>query len=367
MKRFRRVYLHIGMGKTGSTAIQQVLYHNAGWLASEHDIHYPVEPVVSQAKDRRGNHSQQLSCMFHPQPEKLKLNLEAGRGNHKAASDYADGLRRAFEEGFRDSNATCLMLSAEGIPTYHARALPALAAWLRDWCDDIIVVACLRHPAQALSSHIQQHLRNGGTLQQLYAKPPFYPYRSLLPRIEAAFSVDRLRVYDFADAVADPNGLANRLLREMGLDFVLPETPADTPNTSMSQAAAYMVDSLNRLYPRFIEDHPNKKRRGDAFRIAYGIAGSKYRAPTEVFDRLIDECTPHLQWLEQHYGVSLGSSSLDFASDPEPDRNKIDRAARKLYWIGRAPKRLRRYLHRLLGQPTRVPGQAIENNQRARV
>jgi hypothetical protein len=342
-KRFDRAYLHIGMGKTGSTAMQQVYWANAALLDTRHAIHYPVQPVVDCAAGQRGNHSEQILSMFHPRPETIRSNILSGGNSAAQARKFSEELRTVFERGFEDTDARDLLLSAEGIPTLANEAVSALAKWLKQWCEEIHIVACLRHPADAVSSHIQQRLWVGATLAEMYLDPPLYRYSTILPRLERLFGAGRIHIYDFAEAVEDPAGLANRLLREFGLNITLLKVRAKTSNSSMSQQTALLLDSLNRNYPALLGGCRNPEHSGAALRLAGLVPGARYQAPSHVYEILEPWARPHLEWLATHYKVNLRNRRKRLAESREYDQTVIDRRARKLLRLGRTL--------RLLGRP----------------
>jgi hypothetical protein len=340
-KRFDRVYLHVGTGKTGSTAIQQVYWANAALLETRHAIHYPVKPIVDCAAGKRGNHSEQILSMFHPRPETIPSNILLGRSSAAQAREFAQELQSDFEQGFKNTDARDLLLSAEGIPTFANEAVSAFANWLKRWCEEIHIVACLRHPTDAMSSRIQQRLWNGATLAAMYLDPPFYKYSTLLPRLEKLFGAGRIHTYDFADAAEDPAGLADRLLREFGLNITLLKVQTKISNSSMSQQAALLIDSLNRNYPRLLDGRRNPEHSGAALRLAGRVPGAKYQAPSHPYELLELAARPHLEWLATQYEITLRNRRQRLAEPREYNQAVIDRRARNLHRLGRILRLLR--------------------------
>lgn len=348
-KRFDRAYLHIGLGKTGSTAIQKVFWTHADILESGYSIHYPTVPVISPVPVQQGNHSEPLLCMFHPQPEKLRRNILRGNNTREKALAFGQKLRADFEHGFEQSNARELLLSAEGIPTHLQRSVMGVAEWLDHWCDDLRLVACVRHPTDSLSSQIQQRLKVGETLEAMYSDPPLYLYDKLFPRLEKIFGGRSIHLYDFADAVEDRSGLANRLLRELGLDIELPQLESSKANPSMSQDATLLLDSLNRQYPPIVDGKLKGAGKNAAFTWCQQVPGQKYHAPARVYEKLEELAAPQLAWLEEHYQLRLRSRYRQGAAPPPADMAKVDRRARRLHWIAQRPTYMWRTLLRLTG------------------
>lgn len=303
MKRFRTLFLHIGLGKTGTTSIQGDILRHVRWLESSCDLHYPVD--FPHERQFRGNHSLPLRVMFSSQ-EAVRRRLAArGLVGEEAIADYNRQTRSCLEKSFAGSNASRLLLSAEGVGHFSRQDMQSLAQWLQGYADEIRVVACLLHPAHALSSEIQQRLNIGETLDQLYQNPPLYRFRSLCRRVEEAFGEEALLVYDFAEAVKHPGGVTAALFEQIGIETGGRLVKGPPANTSMSHEAALLISALNARRPVLVDGRPNPARRGNALQRLAKIPGRKYAAPREVYDKVAAEVQDDLEWLQASYQLTL--------------------------------------------------------------
>ena len=66
-KRFKTTFLHIGLGKTGTTSIQADLLAEADVLESAYDLHFPR--AFPPSRKFNGNHSFFLRALFQQDPE----------------------------------------------------------------------------------------------------------------------------------------------------------------------------------------------------------------------------------------------------------------------------------------------------------
>ena len=313
VKLFERTYLHIGLGKTGSSAIQEQLYRNADLLEREYDIHYPRGLDDSGVFD--GNHSRFLSAMFVDGEELSRPQIVAGFKSRKEVEQYAAHTRARFEKGFAASSATRLLVSAEAVGHHSEQRLILLSQWLRQFSKEILIVACVRHPLEALSSEIQERLKRGFVLEDLYQTPPYYKLRNLFGRVDTAFSGCDVCIYDFARAAANPAGLAVALLEQIGVQAALPVQPSRFTNTSMSQEAALLLSALNRSTPMVIGEGLNKARTPNDVIEFIGIPGRKYQAPAEVHERLRQLAEPELSWLKATHGIELQAAPVQYDVD----------------------------------------------------
>ncbi len=353
--RFRRVFLHIGLGKTGSTSLQLQLLRSARKLESKCAVHYPCRfPHVS---DFRGNHSPLLRGLFSADVPAQRLYATLGVRGEQAFEAFNANTLACFERGFAATHADTLLLSAEGIGHFNNKALADLARWLRSLAPQVQLAACIRHPLDALSSEIQQRLTLGAVLEDLYAQPPVYPLRRLFERLEQEFGEDSLLLYDFAAAAADPHGMAGALLRRLGMDPAVAGKPPAVANTSMSHEAALVLSRLNAQRPMLDEAGRSTARApDDAYRLKR-IGGEAYRAPAAVYDAVAARTAEDVAWLRARYGLALAEPEVSASeAGPAYDPRRVDKLVLQF-----GERARRRYY---LTQPLRIPARWLRRQWR---
>jgi hypothetical protein len=308
-KRFKRLYLHIGLGKTGSTSIQKDLLSKTRLLETKYNLHYPRN--FSHELSFRGNHSILLRVLFSDFPDTRQRLVARGLKDEKSIEAYNQKTLTALEKSFRSSSAQNLMFSAEGVAHFRKDEMIKLAAWLDEIADEIKVVACLRHPVQALSSEIQQRLKIGDVLEDLYKRPPYYSFRPLLERVEIAFGRENIIAYSFADATKNDAGLVTELFSGIGIDTGNDFTKSPPYNTSMSHEAALLISALNRLHPVLLDGKRNPIRKVNDIQKLIKIPGRKYTAPRLVYERVMENIQPDVEWLKEKYGIDLSGEAAE--------------------------------------------------------
>jgi len=306
LKKFNKLYLHIGLGKTGTTSVQRDILANARVLESQHDIHYPR--YFPHERHFEGNHSILLRALYSSHPDVRQRLAARGMETAEQLADYNRQTLSCLESSFRKTSANNLLLSAESVAHFYRPDMLELAEWLRGYAEEIVVVACVRHPVHALSSEIQQRLNIGSVLEDLYENPPFYRFKSLFQRVEKAFGNKALVVYDFAAAVADPRGLTRVMFEQLGFDVGEQFRPRPPSNTSMSHEAALLISALNRSLPLLVNGSRNPLRKADEIQRLANIPGRKYAAPAAIYEKVIESMKPDLDWLVQRYGLELDAS-----------------------------------------------------------
>ncbi|TGD72302.1 hypothetical protein E4634_15155 [Mangrovimicrobium sediminis] len=319
--RFRCAWLHIGLGKTGSTAVQAQLLASAAVLERS-GLHYPRH--FPHLRAFGGNHSPVLRGLFDTSTERSRILTMLGLRSEAALQRFNRQSLDCLRRGFESSEAPQLLLSAEGVGHFPRPALQALAAWLGEIAEEVRVVACVRHPLDALSSEIQQRLTAGAVLETLYADPPVYPLRKLFTRLADSFGEDSLVLYDFAGATCYPGGLAAALLEHTGVAVhgLAPEPPRANP--SMSHEAALLLSALNAQRGLFAGGGRNPERAPDDVQRIASLPGRKFSAPPAVYALVEQRMADDLAWLEARHKLVLSAPERPAADNEDPGFSQAD-------------------------------------------
>ncbi|KZX51350.1 hypothetical protein A3709_11070 [Halioglobus sp. HI00S01] len=301
--RFKHCYLHIGLDKTGTTNAQEAFAAKADALERQCNLHFPC--TFTGRKKFSGNHSPYLRPLFCEFP-RARRRL-SGMGLHTEADieRYNRATLADLQQGFAATHADSVLFSAEVITHFQPEDLTGLAQWATQLAEKVTVIACVRHPEHALSSEIQQRLRIGAKLQNLYRNPPHHQLRDKFTALEAIFGAGAVRAYSFHRALEHPAGLATALLAELGIDSGLLFDVAAPANSSMSAQAAQQLDSYNREKPAFIEGVANPQRSAQRVRALAALPGEPFRAPPDVIQRVAELSSADINWMEEHFNIDL--------------------------------------------------------------
>ena len=312
--KFDRAYLHIGLGKTGSTSIQGALLAGSRALAEDHGIFFPIE--FDQYGPFNGNHSQYVKTIFSEHPEQLQFNINAGLDSVEAVTRANERILDRFEQQLDTSTQSKLLLSAEGIARFEVESLVRFKEWLNKITDTVEVIACMRHPLHAVSAEIQLRLTIGEQLSELYRQPPCYRIRGLFDRLETVFPRESITVYDYADVLQNKSGAVGVFLQQLGIENPSWLREDSRLNEAYSHEAVLLIDALNRIRPPMENNRRNPLRNPADLLEFKQIPGRRFVPPPEVYAKLADQVAPDLAWLEEHYGLVL--DPLD-AGQPDND------------------------------------------------
>lgn len=292
----RRLILHIGMPKAGSTSIQRFAADNRARLA-ELGFHYP---------DLSHNHSRWLAGLVSPEPVKLDGAVRRRLGSGAAASGYrrAD-LVALVEAALEPGAASTTILSGEALFRFEPDGAAALAAFLAPRFDQVRVLCWLREPGGLGTSRAQQNVRAGRmTLAELTAPRAIRAGRSRLvadyrrgldPWI-GLYGREAVDIREF-DRRAFAGG---DLLSDFRQAAGIPEDPGFVVedkvwNPSLSTEAVLLLD---RLLARGLPARDFER----AARLASALRGARFALPAETLDLVRTAAQADIDWLETTTG-----------------------------------------------------------------
>jgi hypothetical protein len=314
-----KIILHVGMSKSGSTALQHGLVHLRDRLRAEGYL-YP------DGRNTRHNHSF-LVCAALP-PEKLPRHYRARYRKRpgdvrKDLADWLADIRSAIEK----HRPKVLLLSGETLfKLVEPAQFEAIAATLHglapEPAPEIEVVAYVRKPSDYYMSSAQQ------TLKASHRIKPAGPvsYRSALEGF--AGIANRIHVVKY-DRALFPGGDVVRHFLETFCERAVPvgDIPSISANVSHSAEALAVLAEYRRLY------HP--KEAGvftrDTALLRQALVKADKKVPGDLRPRLksslartIDEGSVDLLWLRETYGIVFNGIDYDriapMSNHPRPKR-----------------------------------------------
>ena len=315
MKGRRKIILHIGLPKTGTTTIQNVLYANREYLLEQEKVLYPsLAPNLTTP----------LCTIFLDKPQRHIANKMAGLTTEEIAGRQKEYLE-SLEAEVSSSRWDTLLLSAEGVSNLSASELAKLREWGEKYSSKWTVLVCVRHPVGYVSSVIQQLMKGGDTLRQLYEKLPMPNYHGKISNAISVFGRENVQVFDFNAATESNDGVVGTFATQAGLaestrDLLASRAVRD--NESLSLEAVRVLDSLNRQRPMFDGNVRAPRRPNPGQELAYigRIKGRKFDVPNSVKEDIRQRGREDIAWLNETFGLDLYRDVADFVprvEDPE--------------------------------------------------
>jgi len=271
----RTAIVHVGLPKTGTTTIQETLKRNRKTLARAGILLLAPGPT-----------SRRLPFVFCDTPERFLSRGEVWNRSPKAVERLRRSTLRGMERAARRDDWQTMLLSAEGFFNLSETGLQALRAWLDGHVGTIRVIAWVRHPVSHTRSAIQEILKNGKTLDDLYDNPPVFRLNRL-ERIERILGPVEIHAYE--ECVRD--GIVPSFLRAIGAPDDLREAPSR--NVSMTMEGARAFDEINRR---------GRKLKWRELDRIIGMPGEPFDIPEAVKERIAQDAREHVAFVNERYG-----------------------------------------------------------------
>lgn len=304
----KKIIVHIGIPKTGSTSIQQNLRQNE-YEIQKYGYNYPSCKVkFPNGHIYHENHSKILFLLFKKDPEKFgefsALNLK-----NKVLRQIKTRMRESFISEIQKPGAEKVILSSEALFQLTECELQDLKSFFSTHLPGckFEILLFSRHPVQQAASSFQQNSKAFGHSLPIV----IWPYSSVLTKFASVFSKDAISIYKYEDATEKKESIVHLLFEKIGLPKTMIKDH-DRANTSLSQEALDLLTYINSRYPmmdgRWIEDSLVTRRCwgriAEDIRPLLFLPGTKFELDISQSPNLMATAVYEINWLKDSYGIS---------------------------------------------------------------
>lgn len=295
------LYLHIGMHKTGTTAIQTAMYASGKQLARRRICYPRFEP----------NHSLAIRSLFSVQPDKIILHMRRGRTSPEQVTEFNADVARRLRRICSGESWKKVLISGESMSTLGTRGVGKMKQFFDELVKDYRIIFYIRPPASYINSDAQERVKGGSTLERLTTNPPLPRYRKRLEPFLELFGRDSLdlRLYQ-REALAD--GLLQDFCGALDEPGLLEEISIGSRNRSWSADAVRVMDVYNARYPLVLNGgdgirslNPDRPPDGVLRAVLQYIPGRNFSLATQELDSLLERCSDDIEWMESVYGARI--------------------------------------------------------------
>lgn len=276
----RRLIIHAGMRKTGSSAIQEYLFH-----ALDH-------PEFGYFPTRIPNASLLMTQSFKRDFDQLP-QFRGNGWSSKQVQAIRERSRKQFARLASRCKRPTTILSAETVSSFSAEE----AADLKDFAgrdfNDIQVVIYIRSPHHRAESVFQERLKNG------YARlsdPVPSNFDRLGNTFDEVFGRENVVFRRFSPPEFAGGSVVADFLGFVGIPFTeLPETPV---NSSLTLPAVQLLYVYRKYFPEFAS--------GDKCLVAQlsKVQGERFRMHPDLIRTVVREKPDSRNWLVSRVGIA---------------------------------------------------------------
>ncbi len=301
--------VHIGMTKTGSSAIQHMLYHHLD------------DPSFKYINLGGSNQGRIIYSLFSDSPEHFSPhnNFLSGKISR---DDFIERKFKLLIDGLSSSNSSTIIFSGEAILRLNAESeLPRFKNFLSKCFETIQIIGYVRAPHSHMESGFQQKLKRT-PLNKLVIGNLYPNYRKKLQKFDHIFGRNNVQLVKF-DTNHFPKG-------DIVLDFCqrlnINISPMDTQyfNESISKDAAGILFSYRKYGPGYGDAPGNGHENfllSEEFR---KISGSKLRFSPQLVQPVLEANREDIAWIENRIGETLAEKSQASDDDISTEDDLLD-------------------------------------------
>lgn len=297
LKRFEIVYLHIGLPKTGTTAIQLACDVNRKILEKNH-ILYPA-----------GYWHAQFGSCFSQNPKEYIWNQESGRFKKNLEDIQTEDTRylQSLQEQFLQSKAKKLVISYEGFADLTVETLTRMHTYLSDLTDTIYIVMYCREPISCAISDISQRAKTGQLNNPYPEKPPMLsvqPFEKICRNFSHIFGLKNLLVRKFAKECFPRGDIRYDFFSLIGIKMETINNlnlSQNNVNLSLTREAIILGCELKNIHDEITPQDFHEKYA----LILESIKGHKYTLNNKQYQEIMHLAKPNLDYLSDQFQLSF--------------------------------------------------------------
>ncbi len=293
----RKLILHIGMWKTGTTTIQETLFENKELLKKE-GILYPTELK---------NH-----IFIIPQVRK-------DAKNHVAVKSYNKGIDRLNEIGQQlldqiaseKNTESTYILSSEFFMDFNSVEIENLKNIFSPYFDDFQIICYLRPPIAHYTSAVNEQVKQGHyPLDVAYDKHCDIDEYDRLDWWAKTFGKDNLNVRIFNRNSWVNNDLIDDFFSALNLGKPDNMVRVKNKNQTLSHIGVLIADHIAKVAPSFTSKRPNTS-------FLHKILGKPFVLSNELKCKCLNMNKHRVEKIKNDYSIDLNIETISNESIPE--------------------------------------------------
>jgi hypothetical protein len=312
----KRLILHVGYSKCGSTTIQDTLTANYSRL-QENKVLFPK--ILSESPSwLRFFWEKNLPALYHEE---------------WVASTFRK-FSKALREELESSDCETVILSDEGLISVSEETVIDFKRYLEQELPgfEIHIVVIVREPISFFTSRCQQfisdryfdmtaihqflggkNITNGWSRADNLAMNPTSLYSNPIGLYDQKFS--HVHVLEFEEMISDDCGLTHAFLRACGLNIQLTDIRR---NESRSASSVELIACINEIYPFTSKTQKNTPltRYWNDMCDFHSISGEKFKLPLAVCRELRNKTADEVEWLRLRSGINYCDVQLRTNDEP---------------------------------------------------
>ena len=309
----KKIILHVGLVKTGTTSIQDTLYFNKKYLEENRFLYLPSDTP---------EHNQFLINMFSVKPRTDYHGNMWSNLTEKDIQEYVSLHKHKLLDIINNSNCETLIISGEDTDLLYQEDIYKMRDYFSEYPGiELKIIIYVRQPVQLLTS-LYQHdalLRNKEE-QDEYIKVFAHKIFDFHVKKFVTVFQDNVTILQFEESIQDPYGPTGHFLKQIGFPtHLISNIIAIRSNESRCQEVTEFIFALSKAHPRYIYANGKKKFNPDRIDSDVGplfrVIGQKFDLPYDYKMELFALAQNSIGWLKETTGY-------DYSTPPRPNQEE---------------------------------------------
>ena len=293
-KKFKEIILHVGLNKTGTSSIQFTMTQFRDDFLSHAQLLYP--------SSFRPNHSLEFLHYF----EDLKQRNPLRPMLEKKSAEEKEALQMVFDsfvQEMEETSAERLLLCGEMISTMNVTSIQKLKTMLDDYTDQYSIVFVLRNPISWTNSVIQELVKSGYLLEDLYKNPPKQYLTTRFARWQKVFAKNVIKVINYDNVKAKHSNIVRLFCKNCSIDYSFYKWKDQKANTTLTQSSVENINAYNKIHKANLQERSVMEIQRERLPLYEREGEVKFKIPNEVAEKAWELAQDDMEWLKKRFKI----------------------------------------------------------------
>lgn len=319
MKKKERCIIHIGMPKTGSSALQESLSSNL------------FDPKVSYAHLPNPNHSKMLWLFFTDNYQTIHRYFPRLKGSETKIKTFRQQNIDTLIQSFQEDDADTVIFSGEDIFHFPKYTLKSMKAFLEKYFEHILVVGYVRFPKSFINSSFQQLVKKAGIKE--FTTSTLFPRYKKLEKIDAVFGEANVKLWKFDPGTFPHSDITLDFCRRLSI-AVDPNYQTIRSNDAISREALGIMFLMNKYGITLEPKHFDREVMQKVAEKISSIGNTKFRFSKYLLDQITDQHSEDIRWIENRMHISFNEEYEELADDVTTEKELLTFSQNTIEKIG---------------------------------